>query len=131
MKKGQKVILYGMGNFGEKIVRALDENSKRIPYVIVAYMDKKQKNCLGHKVISPEILSDLAYDYIVIMTEKYFVTIRQELVHKYMVDANKILPWEQLAEGENYNCNYCGRSSSFFCTSVADSELNKDRKSVL
>lgn len=130
MKKGQKVILYGMGNFGEKIVRALDENSKRIPYVIVAYMDKKQKNCLEHIVIGPEMLFDLAYDYIVVMTEKYFVNIKQELVQKYMVDANKILPWKQLAEGENYDCNVCGKSASFFLTSGADSELFSKKKIV-
>lgn len=130
MKKGQKIILYGMGNWGEKIINALDENNENILYEIIAYMDKEKKFCLGHEVIGPEKLDDLTYDYIVILTKKYFENIRWELNERYHVDLNKMIQWQQLVEGENYSCNICGKSASFFWSSGTKSELFKKKKVV-
>ncbi len=130
MKMKQKIVWYGMGKFAKKIMGALDESNADMPYEIVAYMDKKQRHCLGHEVVSPERLGDFLYDYIVVATEKYYENISRELVERYHVDINKIKPWQKLVEGGNYICNICGRTAAFFLPTGASCELF-ERKNVV
>lgn len=127
MERKQKVILYGIGAFGKKIVCSIDESKEEMPFEIVAYMDKDKKEYLGHDIVKPESISGFAYDFIAITSEKYYEDIRRELVEKHHVADDKIISWRRLAEGTNYCCNLCGKTASFFFPSGTDLKLFKHK----
>lgn len=129
MKKKQKIILYGIGFFGKKIIRAIDE-SHGLLYEIVAYMDKKGEQYLNHEIVRPEKVRDYNYDYIAITSEKYYENIRKELVESYSVEPTRIISWKKLAEGDNYYCNICNKPASFFLPSGEDCKIFKSKKVV-
>lgn len=130
MEMLKKVIVYGIGKFGKRMINELNEHNGELPYEIVAYMDKNIRSYLEYDIIGPEMIKNLTYDYIAVTSEKYYENIKNELVEKYFIEPSKIVPWLWMAEGKNYYCNICRKSAAFFWTSETNCELFALKKVV-
>lgn len=130
METLKKVVLYGIGKLGKKMINAINAHKGELPYEIVAYMDKNKGCYLGHDIIGLEMIKNLTYDYIVVSSETYYENIKNELVEKYFVEPSKIVHWLWMAEGKNYYCNICQKSAAFFWTLETNCELFKFKKVV-
>lgn len=50
-------------------------------------------------MVMPDALQDIEYDFIAVFSNIYFEEIRMELVGKYFVSKNKIIPWRAIIPG--------------------------------
>lgn len=86
-----KVFLFGTGNMADNILRQVNNFSKNIE--ILGFIDndsKKWGEFWGRSVYPPSILLENSYDILIIMSDVYFDTIKDNLVYWYDIDKNKI-----------------------------------------
>lgn len=93
-----KCIIWGVG---EKLHKNID---KICMDEVCAFVDRNQdkhySEIYGIKVLPPEKILELEFDFIVIFVTKYFVQIAQELIFQYGVESNKILSWKAFLQSE-------------------------------
>ena len=82
-----KVLVWGIGRGYQKICNALRWNEEIGNFEVLAYVSKdEEKHSLdGKKIIKPEEIQEIAFDWIIVSSEKYY----QEII-TYGVDALKI-----------------------------------------
>lgn len=88
----KRCILWGLGQDYEELssrvqLEVLKEN---ISIVAIICKNRITDNYDGYKVITSEMLSEYEYDYIIIMSTKYFVEIKQEIIDKG-IDENRVI----------------------------------------
>lgn len=93
------VIIYGTGSYAvEHIPILFDE----VPYEIIAFCDsnpqKHGKEFLGKKIISPEEIHTLSYDYIFIAAPVYYGDIEEELIRNRNVLPSKIVNFQTIMD---------------------------------
>lgn len=85
------LVIYGKGKIFNQIESKIDWKS------VVAIVDQKaEEKQMFHNhipIFKPEKLVKTDYDYIIICSDKYFRSIKRELVGTYFVDENKIMSW--------------------------------------
>ena len=92
--QNKKIIIYGAGACGQAFYEYL--YSKDMEKQVIAWIDKdptnKSEQCL-HIVESPDILSNLVFDYIIISVLKESVAeeIRKELLEQYQLKEEKVI----------------------------------------
>lgn len=92
-----RLILYGMGNIFNRYINYVDWNS------VIAIADKKQNQLFWKKkipVIVPNEIGRFSFDYIVVFSDIYFESIKEELIGKYFVLQGKIISWRAFLKGD-------------------------------
>ena len=88
-----KLLIYGLGSLFQK-------HRDEIPMKEVeAFVDKSvlpNKLLCGIPVIQPNKIEDCKYDYIVVFSDKFYNSIREELETLYFVSSEKILSWRAI-----------------------------------
>ena len=90
--KVEKIVLWGSGEYAEKVIRFQNNFKEDCP--IVSVFDNNPKRWgkqLGQCMIQPpECLKDTEYDKIVIASELYFDEIKEQLIHQMEIDCKYI-----------------------------------------
>lgn len=82
------ILIFGAGNTGREITRYIDKTKNKILFFVDNNVAKQDKYLLGRKIIGPEKIADLEYDYILIASN-YWKDIRKQL-YSLGVDEKKI-----------------------------------------
>lgn len=92
-----KVILYALG-------RVFEEQKKNIDWSQVVALADKNLNLAQKdnnvRMIYPNQICTIDYDYLAIFSNHLFEEIRIELVGAYSVPKEKIIPWNEIVKGE-------------------------------
>ncbi len=111
-----RVVIYGLGYYGNLIVEKMSELENVLDAKIVALVDKVQKDySYKYPFFLPDSLSELRYDYILVTSENYYDVIRQELITMHHVRPEKVKLWKEWIVGrgdERFYCNICTHKSS-------------------
>lgn len=95
----RKVVIYCANGYGERVLFALDEED----YQVVAITDSNPKlwgwNLDGYTVIPPSQLNSIDFDLLIISTSEFADEIRNDLIHKFQIDAHKIFVFEPREQG--------------------------------
>lgn len=73
------LLIFGAGNKAREITRCIDRTNNKILYYIDNDPDKQGNELFGKKIISPNDISDLEYDYILVASI-YWREIREQLL---------------------------------------------------
>lgn len=98
MNKEKKLVIWGIGNFGKKLIYSIDAYGKN-KYKIVALIDKNyeiEKEIGGYEVFAPSEITKVQYDEIVIASNKYFNEIEKQLTDEFKVDKEKIRTFSEV-----------------------------------
>ncbi len=108
----EKVIIYGMGINGQRLMKSVFNIGKDSEIEILALMDKAEiKASFPYPVLYPDSLVQLSYDYIVVTSEQYYEEIKNELTVKYAIQPEKIILWRTwLYQSKNHYCCLCGHT---------------------
>lgn len=91
-----RVILFGCGNISRYCDRELRGYQRG---KIVAYADndarRQGKNIQGIPVIAPSEILRMEYDYVVIITERYYFEMHRQLTGELMIPAERIMNYDQ------------------------------------
>ncbi|MCI9487774.1 MAG: glycosyltransferase [Lachnospiraceae bacterium] len=94
-----KVIIYGTGDYASEYVPYIESKAA---YEIVAFCDSKKEKqgrmFLGKKVIGPNELSKIGYDFILIATPVYYTEILDMLVNEYGVSESRIIDFRHICD---------------------------------
>lgn len=88
----KKMIIYAMGQVFYQFQNVIDWDN------VVAVADEKEvsiKEQNGVPVIHPGELKNFDYDYISIFSNKYFESIKRELIGTYFIPAKKLVSWKE------------------------------------
>ena len=100
----KKVIIFCANGYGELVLNSINEEIIEI----VAFADndprKWGKMCAGRPIISPENISDLEFDKIIIAYAEYADSIKEQLLSRG-VDCRKISIFQDSADGIAYSDN--------------------------
>ena len=118
---GKKLILYGLGKiFNEYKQYICWEN-------VIAVTDKyieEKKDCYnGILMIKVEEIQNMAFDYIIVFTDRYFESIKTELIDSYFILEEKILPWRVLLSEKNKD--YYNRIVTFYRKFINSKKINR------
>ncbi len=89
-----KVVLYGTGEIASYYMREQHwDNPEGFQIVGIVDSDACKHGSVfyGYKVASPEIVIDLDFDYIIVMTDTHFYDIQKKLVYDLFIDDHKVL----------------------------------------
>ena len=109
MIKKEKAIVYGIGNFFEKICQKIRNN-----YEVIAYVDKNlEKTAEGNSVISLEKALEQTYDRIIvtILNVQICYELIQVLIQTYGVEPERII-LGNIFMYENGEIDYCLKVNS-------------------
>ena len=88
------IVIYGCGEVANYYLET-QKWSDRKDFNIIALVDSNKeiqgKDCCGYIVKSPEELTSLQFDYIIITTEQYYYDIQQYLVNEIYIDPRAIM----------------------------------------
>lgn len=73
-----KILIFGAGNNAKNIIKYIDKRKNKILYFVDNDHAKQGKCCWGVEIISPSMIADLEYDYILIAS-LYWKEIREQL----------------------------------------------------
>lgn len=112
-----KIVVWGLGKIGTRWVNNFRLHQDDIDAEIIALIDSNvektslneyEQNLLREKT---DIVK-LAYDYIVITSQKYFDEIKQELIVGFNVNAERIISYKEFFDKagftKKYECSMCG-----------------------
>ncbi len=87
----KNIVVYGAGNVGKQVIFELEKRNEIVAWVDKRYENLKAPRC--KRIISPEEITKLSYDYIIIAAIKKELVpeIVWELESEYRVDRDKIL----------------------------------------
>lgn len=86
-EKREKIIVYGLGKVYNRLIDLL-----KAEYEIVGVCDKNPgKSVEEYTFYSIDEVPSVTYDYIFITSQKYFEEIKEELVHKYKIQPQRII----------------------------------------
>jgi len=110
-----KIIIYALGKIFEKNIERICMQD------VVAFADNKiHKDAInGKKVIQPQNLKILEYDYIVIFTDLYYEKIKNELTGQYFIQEQKIISWRCYVGDSLNNISSVAR---FFTDYISENE---------
>ena len=117
----KKFIIYAMGQVFERYKEQIDWDT------VVAIVDKKPSDVkeINHvPVLTPRALKELQYDSIAIFSNKYFESIKRDLIGDYFVLPEKIVSWKELLRQEekiNYDFAYF---RDYPCKKILDVGMN-------
>lgn len=96
-----KVIVYGLGKYFDKWIKEIEKY-----YTIVGYCDQRSMFAeVYEKYVSPDLLKGEEFDYVLI-TSIHHREILADLLHKYNVNSDKILIWEENKRAMDYQNVY-------------------------
>jgi len=93
----RKLVIYAIGQLFERYKEQIDWDT------VVAIVDKKLSDVkeINHvPVLTPQALVELEYDSIAIFSNKYFESIKRELIGEYSVLPEKIVSWKEALRAE-------------------------------
>lgn len=90
--KCMNILIWGVGKVLERDIKQLNLNE--VCYFIDKEKEKQKRKYFGIKVLSPDMLNELEFDFIVISSSKYFIEITKELVCEYGINSSRILNWK-------------------------------------
>lgn len=98
VKKGSRIVVYGAGELGKNLVRAMATN--KYDYEVVAWVDKRDKQEIigDYKSVRPKRIKEISYDYVVIAVFE-----APEIYHTLL---SMNIPKEKIAV---MDCAYVGR----------------------
>ncbi len=96
-----KILIYGMGKIFHDYESIIDWSS------VVAIADKKATGTESYRtgipIIAPQQIEDYEYDFLVIVSTKFFESIKNELIGIYCVPESKIVSWTIFEDKSNFN----------------------------
>lgn len=94
-----RVVIYGTGDYALNYVPYMEGKTN---YEIVAFCDsnpqKHNTEFFGKKIIGPDNLKDISYDYIFIASPVYFNEIRDNLIEKYYISETRIVDYRYIID---------------------------------
>lgn len=110
MDNMDKVVVFGTGMDAATLMREREQTKKYYYDEVINICDnQKQKwntDFFGVKIMPPDILNTIEYDYIVIATTDYFYEIKQQLTQQYKLPNIKILSYLQYLRHINIQYQY-------------------------
>ncbi len=88
-----RVIIWGTGRCFENIFKMVREQPVKIVGIVDNDSSKWGKKIAGITVMPPDTIKRLAYDGIIITTEKYYDEIREQLINFYNIPFEQIGDW--------------------------------------
>ena len=89
-----KIVVYGTGEISSYyFTRQKWSDANSFEIVAISDSDSKKwgQDYFGYKILPPEEICKLSFDYIVIMTEAHFYEIQESLIYNCFIDDRKIL----------------------------------------
>lgn len=87
-----KIFLFGTGHMAEELLNRIVDLPKNIE--VLGFIDndcrKWEKEFYGKLVYSPRIVQEVEVDKIIVLSDVYFETIKENLLYWYGIDENKI-----------------------------------------
>lgn len=134
-----RIVVWGLGKIGTRWVNNFRLHQDDIDAEIIALVDSNvektslneyEQNLLREKT---DIVK-LAYDYIVITSQKYFDEIKQELIVGFNVNAERIISYKEFFDKagftKKYECNMCGAKLMYWEYLGNDYKLFSKKKVV-
>ncbi len=93
-KSVPQIVVYGTGEISSYYFKEQNwSDTSRFEIIGISDSDSSKwgRDYYGHKVIPPEEIYNLPFDYVVIMTEAHFYEIQENLIYQYFLDDRKIL----------------------------------------
>lgn len=134
-----KIVVWGLGKIGTIWVNNFRLHQDDIDAEIIALVDsnveKTSLNEYEQKLFREKRdIVDLAYDYIVITSPKYIDEIKEELIVRFKVNADKIVSYKDFFDkpefSKKYECNMCGAKLMFWEYLGHDYKLFSEKKVV-
>lgn len=114
----KNIVIYGLGRVFQFNKYMINWNS------VIAVVDKNVKFIEGVdniKVITPDKMVDLEYDFIVIFSNKFYEDIKRTLIFEYFIDESKIISWKVYL---NRNKEYSSDAVKFICDFIKEKSIN-------